>query len=470
MPPCRDARALYSSAAVARADAGISLLFVIILLIALSALAASITGLSPGAMQTKLTGIQETRAHYLALSGLNFWSPGNSGTYSLAGGSFTLSQTGPDAGGYYTVTSLGRASPGLPGEANCILTARRKPGKPINFDDNIDDFKLPEVGKGTNDARSILVFDSDLPDAPPGISEHEWATLWADNVNRYAGGWMRLGGGLSSSHGAIWYGGDYGSCAGGVCEEGACNDGRCVLGKGLRAYFDFTFFGYDDSDDSTRFADGFTFTVATAANDPATAAGGPASGSRGEYLGYAGPGPAGRGIAPPKIALELDTYPNKGHGRTDGVNSRADAGNANHLAVLFWGAADTTYDDNTHGAGSSPVNPEKHSGGYYEKARRASGANWLEDGQPHGLRLEIHRTSAGAAGQYRVRAWLDPDGEGHDDVTVDYAEETPQIDYTVTLAAADHAALSDIRFGWTEGTGGQTQTVAVYDFSLDFRR
>ncbi|MFP5259073.1 MAG: hypothetical protein ACLGQH_08625, partial [Acidobacteriota bacterium] len=329
-----------------------------------------------------------------------------------------------------------------------------------------NDFILPVVGATTNDARSILVFDRDLPNAPPGVSEHDWTLLWADNVDRYAGGWMRFGGERDNTAGAIWYGGDYGACPGGVCPDGACKDGACVFGKGLRTYFRFVFSDYDDCSDSTQSADGFTFTVATAANDPATAAGGPASGSRGEYLGYAGPGPSGHGIAPPKIAVEVDTYPNKGHGKPTEVNSRADGGNANHVAVLFWGEAATSYDDNVHGAGSDPGNPGKDSSGYLDTAKAAGAANGLEDGLSHGLRLEIERTSSR---DYRVRTWIDPNGKGYDDVTADYTAETPQIDSSATLSAADHAGLASIRFGWTEGTGGKTQTVAVYDFSLDFR-
>lgn len=445
---------------------GTALLLAVVSLIVISVFAASITHLSPGAAQTKLAGIDETRAYYMALSGLNFWSAGKTGTYTLANGSFTLSQTGPDASGYYTVTSLGRVNQSTGSEANHRLTVRRKSAKPINFDDNIDDFILPTVGKTTNNARSILVFDRDLPDAPPGISEHDWATLWADNVNRYAGGWVRLGGELGNSNGAIWYGGDYGACTDGVCPDGACKDGACTLGKGLRAFFRFVFFDYDDSADSTRCADGFTFTVVSSANDPATAAGGPATGSRGEYLGYAGPGPSGLGIAPPKIAVEVDTYPNKGDGQPTNVNSRADGSNANHVAVLYWGKASTLYDDNTHGAGSSPGNPDADSSGYYARAKPSGGANWLEDGQPHAMRLEIQRTSSRV---YRMLVWIDPSEAGGDDVAADYTGETPQIDHSATLAAADHAGLAAIRFGWTEGTGGGTQSVAVYDFSLDFR-
>jgi hypothetical protein len=449
---------------------GSALLTVIASLLILACFGAAVAWLTGSVQHTGLAGIQATSAYYYALSGLNYWSAGKTGTYTLCNGSFTLSQSGPDASGYYTVTSLGCSPAGGMAGANCLLSARRKSAKPITFEDDIDDFIWPEVGEATNAAHSILVFDSDLPDTPDGLAEREWATLWSENANRYAGGWLRLGGGLSNSHGAIWYGGDHGSCPDGVCQDGACRNGACALGKGLRASFAFVFQNYDDSVDSMRCGDGFTFTVATAANDPATAAGGPASGSRGEYLGYSGPGPSGRGIASPKLAVEIDTYPNRGQNKATDANSRGDASYANHAAVVYWGAPSTNYDDNTHGVGDNPGNPAKTSTGYCERGRSAAGANWLEDGVAHTLRLEIHRSNDGRRGRYRVLAWIDPTGAGSSDVSTDYSGDPPQLDHTATLAAGDHAGLASIRFGWTEGTGGQTQNVAIYDFSLDFRQ
>jgi hypothetical protein len=410
------------------------------------------------------------RAYYLALSGLNFWSVGKTGTYTLGDGAFSLSQSGPDAQGYYTVTSIGSCRAGTAAPANCRLSAKKKNAKPITFDDDIDDFILPVLDKTTNSAQSIVVFDKDMPDAQDGWSVKDWASLWAANVNRYSGGWMRLGGNTTNTTGAIWYGGDYGSCTTSVCPDGTCKDGACSLGPGLRAYFRFVFLGYDNSSNSTACADGFTFAVITAANDPATAAGGPAEGSMGELLGYGGPGPSGCGIAPPKLAVEVDSYPNKGKGKPTAVNNRNDASDANHVAVLYWGDASTTYDDNVHGAGNNPGNPASNSKGYLQRTKTETAPNWLEDGEPHALRLELHRageTSGG--GTYRVKVWIDPAGTGKNDVTADYDAEPPQLDHTATLSAADHAKLNVVRFGWTEGTGSKAQTVAIYDFSLDFR-
>ena len=87
------------------------------------------------------------------------------------------------------------------------------------------------------------------------------------------------------------------------------------------------------------------------------------------------------------------------------------------------------------------------------------------------MRLEIVRaTGDGAKGLYTVKVWIDPTGTGNDDVTADYTAEAPQVSHTDTLAAADHAKLATVYFGWTEGTGGSNQTVAIHDFALDFRR
>ncbi len=452
---------------ISKIQTGGSLLSVLIAITLLAALSATVAKLYSSMLSTSLAGVQDARAYYLALSGLNAWSADMTGVYSLAGGTFTLAQSGPDAQGYYTVTSLGSYAE----NANCLLTAKRKSSKPITFDDDIEDFVLPVVGKTANSKYAVLVFDKDLSDAQSGWSESDWATLWAANASRYAGGWLRLGGDAKNTNGAVWYGGDHGVCPATPCPSGVCKDGACTLGKGLRAFFRFTFSCYDASEDSTSCADGYTFAVIAADNDPATASGGPASGSMGELLGYAGPGPSGGGIAPPKLAVEVDTYPNLGKGKETEVNNRHDAGNENHVAVVYWGdnsGRNASYDDNAHGMGT---NPTAVSTGYVAKSKAASGPNWLEDGQVHALRLELHRIGAGAdSGTYRLKVWVDPAAPGLDDVTADYAAESPLIDHTTTLSGRYNTGLDVIRFGWTEGTGGAVQTVAVYDFSLDFRR
>jgi hypothetical protein len=439
---------------------GFSLLSILASLVILSSLATAIATLTPSATLTSLANGNTLRAHYLALSGLNLWSVGKTGVYTLDGDTFTLSQTGPDALGYYTVTSLGRANANTGSEANVLLTARRQASAPISFTNDIADFLTPTVGATANNATAIVVYSADRPDAPAGIGATEWATMWSENVNRYAGGWMRFGNATCDTDGAIWYLGKGGTCAG----------GRCALGKGLRASFCFAFSGYDTTFDSKGYGNGFTFAVITAENDPQTAAGGLTSPYRGEFLGYAGPGPSGQGIKAPKLAVEVDVLPNRGTFAPTVANSRADKSNANHVAVVYWGTAATTYDDNVHAAGASPQNPGGASAGYYEKAKEDGLPNWLEDGEEHCLRLEIHRETADATGAYAVMVWVDPTGAGRADVTADYTAQTPQLSHRMTLSAADHAKLDNVYFGWTEAMSGGKQTLALHDFFLEFRR
>ena len=102
------------------------------------------------------------------------------------------------------------------------------------------------------------------------------------------------------------------------------------------------------------------------------------------------------------------------------------SGNANHAAILYWGKASTLYDDNVHGAGVDPGNPGTKTTGYYERAKSPGGANWLEDGQPHGLRLEIHRTSSGA---YHVLVWIDPRRAAPDTVGPDHGLPVPCVQH-----------------------------------------
>jgi len=449
---------------------GLALIYVIASLLLLSTLAIAITTLTPIATLTTLSGFAEQRAYYLALSGLNFWSPGKTGTYTIGDGSFTLATSGPDANGCTTVNSVGCSGKGSAAETNVLLSTRRQSLAPITFENNIADFSVPASIDATH---GVLVFDKDLPNAPAGMDESDWVLLWGENVGRYASGWMQFGGTNTAIPGIIWYRGNHGACPEGVCPDGQCLAGRCSFGQGLRAYFDFALSGYDASEDSDDYGDGFTFAIINAAtNAPDAAVGGPAKGFRNEYLGYAGPGPGGQGLHAPKLAVEVDLFPNTGKGNPKNANCRADASNANHVAVVYWGASDTDLDDNVHGAGSAPANPAGGSSGYVQQARTAGGANWLEDGRDHALRVEIDRTTAAGQGVYRVQVWVDPDGDGAKDVTRDYTEQTPQIDHTARLAQTDHSGLDVVYFGWTEAMSsltGRSQTAAIHDFALEFR-
>ncbi len=441
-------------------SSGSSLLYTIFSIVVLSSLAAAMASLTPGAVMTWLAGADQRRAYYLALSGINFWTVGTTGRYRLGDDAFTLTQAGPDADGGYVVTSTGTVAAGTGRETNFSLTARR-PGSPIiTFRDDLPDFTPPVVGHNTNDAGAAVVFSLKSPDPPPGFDPAAWATLWSENVGRYEGGWLRLGGGLPKTTGAIWYQGT----------KGSCDNGRCAFAKGLRTYFQFVFSGSDTSTKSEMYGDGFTFAVMTAGNDPREAAGGPAKGTRGEFLGYAGPGPSGRGIAPPKMAVEVDVFPNCTDGDPTENNTRRDASVANHVAAVCWGAADTLYDDNVHGAGTMPANAQGGGAGYYERPKPADGPAWLEDGQEHALRVEISRETEETHGLYTIKAWIDPVRDGRSDVSRDYGAESPQVSHTVRLTAADHGRLDTVCFGWTEATGSRGQSVAIHDFAVAFRQ
>jgi len=153
---------------------------------------------------------------------------------------------------------------------------------------------------------------------------------------------IRRGGGLQDGYGSVWYGGD--------SDVANCINGRCNLGRGFRVYFEFIA-DMDSSDNSKTHGDGFTFAISSGVWDGSEYrnttddTGGPL----GEYMGYAGPGPSlaeggdEEGIRPPKLALEIDTYPNTGSGDICGSDSRRDdIPKANHVAFDFWGAESDT--------------------------------------------------------------------------------------------------------------------------------
>jgi hypothetical protein len=106
----------------------------------------------------------------------------------------------------------------------------------------------------------------------------------------------------------------------------------------LRAYFAFTI---------DTMGHGFTFTLADA--DSSVNPSSSICGKGGASLGYAGANGFTAPINYPKLALEIDTHKD---------SDFADADNS-HLAFLYWGRRCAANDDNAHGAGNLPCNPDK---------------------------------------------------------------------------------------------------------------
>ena len=490
---------------------GASLIFMIATIVVIGALGAGVVLMTSGSSQNELAENRHLRAYYLALSGQNVWpvvksslTSGTTYTYTLGSDSFTLLQSVVDqTNNIYTVSSQGIVSGGAPLEANFPMTyisriwtpGSNDTGNEITFASGFSTVH-PE-----NKPFAITVFDPNQSSTPSGYDPTVWAQQYAAHINDYGGkAWVRFSNDLFDSNGAIWFTGNHGICTTTDCPAGTCKNGKCGLGKGFRAVFKFKFHDMDDWSDSRRYADVMTFAIMSAKyNNPSTACGGPASNiSLGEYLGYAGMGPYGVGIRPPKFGVEVDTWPNPKEGDPcsgdpTSVDSRCDHSNANHVAVIFWGnRTDTNYgDDNRHGAGGSssdksPMNPyyisSSAADGYREVVKGSSTYNWLEDGQDHTFRIEVWRDPNDRTA-YRIKVWIDS-AAGYDsdflNVNADYVhtDAALRLDYTFSLYNGvykrnnyyDHDDLSQIYFGWTEGTGGATQNADIHNFKLEFRQ
>ena len=159
---------------------------------------------------------------------------------------------------------------------------------------------------------------------------------------------INLGGGLNDGYGSVWYGGRF-------RHEPTALTAGATWARGSGPILNSSPICRMISADSTPIGDGFTFSIISGVYEVGPGyrnskydTGGPL----GEYLGYAGPGlPAGdgTGLEAPKIALELDTYPNPGAGSICGSNSRVDDVDAvnypvgaNHIALDYWGAGSVT--------------------------------------------------------------------------------------------------------------------------------
>ncbi len=179
---------------------------------------------------------------------------------------------------------------------------------------------------GFSTGRDTISFEEDIADFIPSMNDptpgnpSDPDPIEIDTVQKT----IELGGGLSHGYGSVWYKGD--------SDIANCIAGNCFLGRGIRAYLEFEFDDTDSSADSTAFGDGFSFALIS--SDTYTDGD---TGKGGQYMGYAGAGLTSGGLEPPKMAVEIDTYPNPGSGDVCSGNSRRDDGDANHAAMVYWG-------------------------------------------------------------------------------------------------------------------------------------
>lgn len=153
-----------------------------------------------------------------------------------------------------------------------------------------------------------------------------------------------------------------------------------------------------------------------------------------------------------------------------------------------------SFDDNRHGTGNNPSNSD--SAGYWE-------TNFTWTDRPFAFRLEVERDID--TGEYTLTSWLRqcavpgageepcteyfqydeafPDNDdiyfsdtsrflcdgGSDFVTGKCSNfNTPILKKSITLTAAQHAAMEDIIFGFTTATGGSTQIATFSEFIFQF--
>ena len=337
----------------------------------------------------------------------------------------------------------------------------------------------------------------------------------------------------TSAFGAVWY-------SGGGSIQNICNSGQCSFQSGFRAFFVFEFAAGSSGD-------GFTFTIFNAdpsTNDIYSVGGG---NGWGELMGYAGdsrsinavntgfadgdkrtlqgccntqlplsPGcssslgcQGGRGIQPPKIAIEFDTHSNTGFGDicTGGTldpDQRGD-GLTNHMAYVFWGTNDqnlncgssagtNTFDDNRHGAGTggqedpqngrSELDPLGIDTTSYFNGTIYGSPSWLLNNSPtnvYAVRVEVTRSTLSdlVTGSYTVNTWIKqcvnndptcpayPDGTNYTNTKISYTADPPTLSRTLTLSPAYHQKLSKFYFGWTAATGqATTESISINRFAM----
>ncbi len=173
-----------------------------------------------------------------------------------------------------------------------------------------------------------ISFDEDIGDFTPTMNNPN-PSLGEPIEIDIGAGTIQLGGDLPDGYGSVWYKGN--------SDIADCIGGNCLLGRGFRAYFEFTFDDPDTSVDSSDFGEGFTFSLVSGTNYTIGD-----TGLGGQHMGYSGPGLSSNGLQSPKLAVEIDTFPNPGAGNVCGDDSRNDYEpvpnpSPNHAALVYWG-------------------------------------------------------------------------------------------------------------------------------------
>jgi hypothetical protein len=333
-----------------------------------------------------------------------------------------------------------------------------------------------------------------------------------------------LGGGESGKFGALVYGGG--------ATQGNCQNGKCDLGTGFRAFFVFQFASGSTGDGFTfAFFNGEAVDVNGVKNDRNSVGG---DSGRGELLGYAGDSryydsngvlqfldlKGGRGIQPPKVAVEFDSFTNQCQPCSTNFclcsscsvcdsGSRCD-GSGNHIAYIFWGditnstctstVGRNTYDDNKHGAGSgSATDPQNATSeidpagldttSYFNGSFFGWPSNWLLSNVPtniYAVRVEVTRNTLSdlVTGSYTVNTWIKqcpandltcpayPEGSNYANTKIDYTIaapiDTPTLSRVFALSPTLHQNFGSFYFGWTAATAGTTENITLNRFRMNF--
>jgi len=399
---------------------------------------------------------------------------------NAAGAKFILEIDGIGDGGYITIKSTGVSNPGTPYQASHKIETKISSTQYLQLTS-----APPMIGGKVDEASGGGISSFTKSTGTSGVGKSGATGVSIDTSGQV----INFGLGSTNTYGCVWYQGSAKS------NDSDCIDGKCKFNKGIRAYFDFTY--------TTPWgADGFTFAIISSINNITDCGGG----SCGEYMGYAGPGTTGNGLQPPKIAVEFDPYISPTSkdlcdtlSYQPQCSSRKDetfASPYKHASFIYWGTNSAecpalpskTYDDNRHGDGNGtndPTNPkgtDTEGNGYHTYDFDSLGTLIVSPNVMRmSFRLEIDRVVDSTSEQYKLRAWLKPYDVYTDEnkVTLDDTSKKfnqkndipPYFQQTITRSSTStgYGQLDRMLFGWTQGTGGSTQTVAIKNFKIDFK-